>query len=196
MHHIHISTGFLFVISFFLVAILAVILSYIATSRRDRAIEKQRAAAAAYREKYAQAVDKAYPAYDKASYKPTEAEVDAFMPSTSRTVPPRSYGGGYGYVPSTPSPAHYAPAVAAGNNDAMLGLTTGMLLGSALGHGHSHGGTTIINNDSGHGHSTSSYSESSYSAPAPSSSYDGGFSYSDSSSSYDSGSSSGFDASW
>jgi hypothetical protein len=196
MHHLHISTPFLFILSFFVVAIVAVILSYIRTVRRDRQEAKIAEEELKLRAAFAAKTNEAYPPA-KRYEEPSASEVDSFM-STGRTVPPRSYGGGY--VPNSAAPVvnhqhTYAPAVAAGGNDAMLGLTTGMLLGSALGHSHSHGGTTIINNDSGHTHSTSSYSDS-YSSPSYSSSSDSGFSYSDSSSSYDSGSSGGFDASF
>jgi hypothetical protein len=192
-HHLHISTPFLFILSFFVVAIVAVILSYIRTVRRDRQEAKLAEEELKYRAAFTAKTNEVYPPANRYE-EPSASEVDSFM-STGRTVPPRSYGGGY--VPSTPAPVvhqHYAPAVAAGGNDAMLGLTTGMLLGNALSH-HGHGGTTIINNDSGHTHSTSSYSDS-YSSPSYSSSSDSGFSYSDSSPSYDSGSSGGFDASW
>jgi hypothetical protein len=91
-------------------------------------------------------------------------------------------------VISTPVYQGYSPAVAAPvyHSDPLTGLATGMLIGSALGHSHSHD-TTIIHD-----------SAPAYVAPSyePSPSYDSGFTYDSSPSYSDSGSSSGFDASW
>jgi uncharacterized membrane protein YgcG len=182
MHHVHISTGFMFVAALFTVGLVGVVLAFVASMRADRraadvAIEKAKADAA-YRA-----------AHPVANPAPTRAEVDAFMQRTP-------YAEGLvrnQYQAPAPAYSGYAPMAPVYAHDPLTGLATGMMLGSMMGHSH-HDTTTII-----HDAPAPAY----YSEPAPSyspsSSSDSGFSYSSdsSSSSYDSGgSSSGFDASW
>jgi len=172
MQHIHMSTGFLFVLALFVVGLVAVILAYRASVKRDRLLAERfemdsDVSPRPYREHLA------YPHAE-----PSAADVAAF----ERHYAPRT-------APPAPAYQTFAPVAPVYTHDPMSGLATGMILGSALSH-HDHT-TTIINNDTPSHHSVDSSSSSSYS---PSS--DSGFSYDSGSSSYDSGSSGGFDASF
>jgi hypothetical protein len=182
MHHVHISTGFMFVSALFTVGLVGIVLAFVASMKADR-----RAADVAIERAKADAAYRA--AHPVANPAPTRAEVDAFMQRTP-------YAEGLvrnQYQAPAPAYSGYAPAAPVYAHDPLTGLATGMMLGSMMGHSHDH--TTVIHDGTGSGHSsyadtvTSSYSSS------PS---DSGFSYSSdsSSSSYDSGSSSGLDASW
>jgi hypothetical protein len=195
MHHIHISTGFMFLTAVFVIGLVGVVLAFVASVKKDRraadvTIERAKLDAA-YRAAHPvrptadeiqqvhgeriearQAVNGWPMPGDKfVEQRPSTAEVQHFMPRMG------------GYAPMATAAPVYV-------HDPLTGLATGMLIGSALGHSHDH--TTIIHD------SSPSYVDSSPSYSSSSSSSDSGFSYSSDSgsSSYDSGSSSGFDASW
>jgi hypothetical protein len=187
-HHLHISTGFMFMTALFVVAFVAVIFAFVRSMRNDRLAAEVAVAEAKAQEKLAEVRRQEYAGY---AAKPTSAEVDAFMPRSAPNMRPASIHNGYpvaqqvhsqGYVPNT-----YAPVAPVYAHDPLTGLETGMLIGSALSHSHDH--TTTIIHDSAPSYVDSGPSYSS-------SSSDSGFSYSDSSSSYSSDSSGGFDASW
>jgi hypothetical protein len=186
MHHIHISTGFMFVAALFTVGFVGVVLAFVASIKKDRreadvALESAK-------------LDAAYRAANPV--RPTAEQIQQVhgerlaarqavngQPFMTAPAPVHTHTISGGYVPSAAAAPVYV-------RDPLTGLATGMMLGSMMGH---HDTTTII-----HDAPAPSY----YSEPAPSysssSSSDSGFSYSDSSSSssYDSGSSGGFDASW
>jgi uncharacterized membrane protein YgcG len=175
-HHLHISTGFMFMTALFVVAFVAVIFAFVRSMRKDR-LDAERAVAAFNAEREA-----------LKAFRPTADQIQQVHGerlAARQAVNGAPFSHGTGYVPST-----YAPAAPVYAHDPLTGLATGMLLGSALSH-HDH--TTIIHD------SAPSYVDSSPSYSSSSSS-DSGFSYSSdsssSSSSYDSGSSGGFDASW
>jgi hypothetical protein len=170
----------------FVIGFVAVIFAFVRSMRNDRLDAEVAVAEAKAKEKLAELRRQEYPVNPA----PSRAEVDAFMRPASihNGYPVAQQAHSQGYVPNT-----YAPVAPVYAHDPLTGLATGMLLGSALSHGHDHS-TTVIERDH-YVDSTPSHSSSSYS----SSSSDSGFSYSDSSSSsssYDSGSSGGFDASW
>jgi hypothetical protein len=185
MHHIHMSTGFFFVLTFGFIGLLAVIFAFVRSMKNDRLL----AEAAIERAKADAALRAANPV------RPTADQIQQIH---GERLEARQAVNGTPMGISGQGPAYtgtvyngYAPAVATPvyHSDPFTGLATGMLIGSAL--GHSHDTTTIIHD------SSPSYVDSSPSYSSSSSS-DSGFSYSDSSSSssYDSGSSGGFDASW
>jgi hypothetical protein len=177
MHHIHISTGFMFVAALFTVGLVGIVLAFVASMKADRraadgAIEKAKA-------------DAAY----RAAYPPRYTADELQSMHGERLAARQAVNG----APFTQAPSQYNTYAAAAPvypSDPLTGLATGMMLGSMMGHSHDH--TTIIHD------SSPSYVDSSPSYSSSSSSSDSGFSYSSDSgsSSYDSGSSSGFDASW
>jgi hypothetical protein len=177
MHHVHISTGFMFLTTVFIIGLVGVVLAFVASVKKDR----RAADVAIERAKLDAAHRAAHPVTTPA---PTPAEVNAFMqrPHYAEGLVRNQY--------QAPAYSGYAAAAPVYHSDPLTGLATGMLIGSALGHSHDH--TTIIHD------SSPSYVDSSPSYSSSSSSSDSGFSYSSDSgsSSYDSGSSSGFDASW
>jgi hypothetical protein len=168
MHHVHISTSFMFVLVLFSLGIAGIIAAFWYSMRRDRLMAEQ---ADADRKFYASLpATQRYPETRLRNYEPTPDEVAAFMPRT-RVAP----------VAPVVQPAVVAAPVYHGS-DPMLGLAAGMMIGSAMGH-HD---TVVV-------HDTPAYVDTpSYSSP----SYDSGFSYDSGSSSFDSGSSGGFDASF
>jgi ABC-type uncharacterized transport system fused permease/ATPase subunit len=196
MHHVHISTGFMFVAALFIVGFVGVVLAFVASMKADRraadvAIERAKADAA-YR--LANPVRPTADDIQRVHGERLEARaaVNGWPMRSASDMRPASIHNGYPMA-NTYSPVAAAAPVYA--HDPLTGLATGMMLGSMMGHSH-HDTTTIIERGADPTH-THSYTDSS-SSYSPSSSSDSGFSYSsDSSSSYsDSGSSSGFDASW
>jgi hypothetical protein len=187
MHHIHMATGFFFVLTFGFIGLVAIILAFVASMKKDR----RDADVAIERAKAEQAYRLANPVRPTADQiqQVHGARLEARQAVNGTPMGISGQGPAYtstvynGYAPSVAAPVYHA--------DPFTGLATGMLIGSALGHSHSHDTTTIIHD------SSPSYVASSPSYSSSSSS-DSGFSYSDSSSSssYDGGSSSGFDASW
>jgi hypothetical protein len=180
-HHLHISTGFMFMTALFVVAFVAVVFAFVRSMKRDR-LEAERIVAEIKAEAE---VRKANPV------RPTAEQIQQVHGERYETrqavngTPMGSVGVGQAPAYSGMGLAVAAPVYHA---DPFTGLATGMLIGSALGHSHSHDTTTIIHD------SAPSYVDSSPSYSSSSSS-DSGFSYSDSSSS-SSDSSGGFDASW
>ena len=121
MHHIHISTGFMFVLSFLLLGLVAIVLAFIATIKRDRRERKHREDLA---DTMVRLTPTSTPFYERASVQSA--------PSSS------AYTHNY-----TPVPPLYAAApVYTSSHDPMIGFATGMLLGEAL---SSHEHTTVIN---------------------------------------------------
>jgi hypothetical protein len=179
----HISTPFAFVGAAFIVGLIAVVFAFVRSMRNDRleadvALERAKADAA----------------YRVAN--PVRLTPDDIQRVHGERVEARQAVNGWpmgSYTHTFASAPSYAAAAPVYHSDPLTGLATGMLIGSALGHSHSHDTTIIHDNAPSHSHYSSD--SSSYSS---SSSSDSGFSYSDSSSSssYDSGSSGGFDASW
>jgi hypothetical protein len=185
MHHIHMSTPLFFVTVFGFIGLLAVIFAFVRSMRNDRleadvALERAKA-------------DAAYRVANPVRLTPDDIQrVHGERLEARQAVNGWPMGSGSHTHTYTPAPS-YAAAAPVYHSDPLTGLATGMLIGSALGHSHSHDTTIIHDNAPSHSHYSSD--SSSYSS---SSSSDSGFSYSDSSSSssYDSGSSGGFDASW
>jgi hypothetical protein len=168
MHHIHMSTGFMFVIAFFVVGLLAVIFAFIVSLKRSK------------------------PEYRSAGG-PSGYVGVASVGGGPRVGPATSHPSNFAPQQAASYVQAAAPVYMHGGSSS--DLFTGVLLGEAMAGGfggHNHD-TTVIHETSSPSHSAAS-SDSSWSS---SSSSDSGFSYSDSGSSFDSGSSSGgFDASW
>jgi hypothetical protein len=154
VHHVHISTGFLFVIMMFALGTLAVILAFVQSARRDRLRAERRSM------DLGDVITNVRPTPTPFSQSIREGR---WAPST-----------GYAPVSHGHSPVYAAAPVYA--HDPMMGLATGMLLGEALSH-HDH--TTVVHDSSpSYSDSSSSYSSSSsdsgFSYSDSSSSYDSG----------------------
>ncbi|WP_025886473.1 hypothetical protein [Asaia prunellae] len=175
-HHVHISTGFLFVLMLALVALIVAIGFAIYLARKPKVIERvERVSQMRSIEPEAEAVPYVRSASSVGAFRTPHRQVN---PTVSPPV--HSYSRA-----SVPEPRHhytapytppYTPPVQSDR------LFEGILLGELM--GSSHGSTTVIE-------SAPSYSSSSDSFSSGSDS--GGFSYDSGSSSSDSG---GFDCSW
>jgi hypothetical protein len=184
MHHIHMSTGFFFVLTFGFIGLVAIIFAFVRSMKNDR-LDAERAIEA-------MKVEQAYRAAN-----PVRVTAEQIQQVHGERLAVRQSVNGSPFASAPSAHVHttvfpqqqMVPAVPVyAAHDPMLGLATGMLLGNALSHGHDH--TTTIIHDSAPSYVDSGPSYSS------SSSSDSGFSYSDSSSSSSSDSSGGFDASW
>ena len=173
MHHIHVSTEFLFVGGLMLVGLVGVTLAYVRSIKRDKLLAKQ------------------YVTLDH-----TEARLNTVPGMSEKISEARTRFEGAPFTfPNRPvypaaAPSYAAPVAPVVVHDSNNGLLTGLLVGEMLaGGGHHH--DTYVNNTYVNDTPSSSWGSSSDSGSS------GGFSYdSGSSSSYDSGSSGGFDASF
>lgn len=166
-HHIHISTGFLFVLGLLILAIVGLILWAKAHGRKqDREHEAYLARLKARETEATAQRRKSYYSYDRTS------------PARSFTTPSAGY-------PSQPQQP--APVVVNNGNDGML---TGFILGDLMGSSSRPSETVVYEN------TPAPAPDSGGSASSGSSSDGGGMSYDSGSSSSDSGSSGGFDVSW
>lgn len=149
MHHLHISGFALFCIALFLCVITAIILGFVQSIKADRRaaeVEIERAKRGGISPGYREA--------------PEWARPSPIGPGNSQA---NSYAGSHG------GPVYAAAPVVApvyGGSDPMLGLATGMMIGSAMGHHHD----TVIVDRGGY---APAYVEPAYVAP----SYDSGISY-------------------
>jgi hypothetical protein len=146
MHHLHISGFALFCIALFLCVITAIILGFVQSIKADRRaaeVEIERAKRGGVSPGYREAPEWARPS----------------------PIGPGSTAQANAYTGSHAGPVYAAAPVYAGS-DPMLGLATGMILGSAMGHHHD----TVIVNGGGY---APAYVEPAYVSP----SYDSGISY-------------------
>jgi uncharacterized membrane protein YgcG len=175
MHHVHMSTEFMFLLAFFVIGLLAVVFAFVISLKRSKP-------------EYLAAVN--------------AANRTVYAPVGSGGISGRTaYAGS---TPSAPSaPVGSTQATAAGmaapvyvhGGSSGTDMMTGVLLGSVLSGGGHHHDTTVIHDT----YSSPAPAAPSYISSSSSSSDSGGFTWSssDSSSSYsDSGSGGGFDASF